>query len=44
MVLIAFNNDVADAWQFADDPRYPQEKANLALRVGANIVMYAMTH
>jgi hypothetical protein len=44
MVLIAFNNDVADAWQWADDPRYPAEKANLALRLGVNVVMYAMTH
>jgi Domain of unknown function (DUF4159) len=44
MVLIAFNNDVADAWQWADDVRYPAEKANLALRFGVNVVMYAMTH
>jgi hypothetical protein len=44
MVLIAFNNDVADAWQWADDPRYPAESANLGLRIGVNIVMYAMTH
>jgi hypothetical protein len=44
MVLIAYNNDVADAWQWADDPRYPAEKANLALRLGVNLAMYAMTH
>ncbi len=44
MVLIAHNNDVADAWQWADDPRYPADKANLALRFGVNVVMYAMTH
>ncbi len=44
MVLIAFNNDVADSWQWADDPRYPADKANLGLRVGVNIAMYAMTH
>ena len=44
MVLIAFNNDVADAWQWADDKRYPADKANLALRLGVNIAMYAMTH
>ncbi|HEX5421270.1 MAG TPA: DUF4159 domain-containing protein, partial [Gammaproteobacteria bacterium] len=44
MILIAYNNDVADAWQWADDPRYPAEEANLALRLGTNIVMYAMTH
>jgi hypothetical protein len=44
MVLIAFNNDVMDAWQWADDPRYPADKANLALRLGVNVVVYAMTH
>ena len=44
MVLIAYNNDVQDAWQWADDPRYPGELANLALRLGVNVAMYAMTH
>jgi hypothetical protein len=44
MILIAFNNDVADAWQWADDQRYPAVEANLALRLGANVVVYAMTH
>jgi hypothetical protein len=44
MVLIAFNNDVADAWQWADDPRYPAQEANLALRLGVKVAMYAMTH
>jgi hypothetical protein len=44
MVLIAYNNDVQDAWQWADDPRYPSELVNLALRLGVNVAMYAMTH
>jgi hypothetical protein len=44
MVLIAYNNDVQDAWQWADDPRYPGDLVNLALRLGANVAMYAMTH
>lgn len=44
MVLIAFNNDVADAWQWADDARYPADKANLALRLGVNVTVYAMSH
>jgi hypothetical protein len=44
MVLIAFNNDVADSWQWADDPRCPADSANLGLRIGVNIVVYAMTH
>jgi hypothetical protein len=44
IVLIAFNNDVADAWQWADDVRYPADKANLALRLGVNVTVYAMSH
>jgi hypothetical protein len=44
MLLISFNNDVADAWQWADDARYPADEANKALRIGADIAIYAMTH
>jgi Domain of unknown function (DUF4159) len=44
MLLIAHNNDVADAWQWADDVRYPADKANLSLRFGTNVVVYALTH
>jgi len=44
MVLIAHNNDVSDSWQWADDPRYPADKANLGLRIGVNIAVYMMTH
>ena len=44
LVLIAHNNDTGDGWQFADDPRYPSDEANRALRLGSNIAIYAMTH
>lgn len=44
MVLVGFNNDTPDAWQWADDPRYPAEAANLGLRIGVNIATYLMTH
>lgn len=44
MMLIAFNNDVADGWQWADDPRYPSKEANLSLKIGVNVVVYALTH
>ncbi len=44
LVLIAFNNDVADSWQWADDPRYPQERVNLGLRLAVNIAVYALSH
>ena len=44
MMLIAFNSDNGDAWQWADDPRYPGEIANLSLRLAVNVAMYSMTH
>lgn len=44
MVLIAFNNDVSDSWQWADDPRYPAESASFGLRLGVNIAVYTLTH
>jgi len=44
MLLIAHNNDVGDGWQWADDPRYPADEANRALRIGSNVAVYAMTH
>ncbi len=31
MVLIAFNNDVADSWQWADNPNYPADRATLGV-------------
>ncbi len=44
LVLIAFNNDVWDSLQWADDPRYPAERATLGLKLSVNIAMYALTH
>jgi len=44
LVLIAHNNDTGDGWQFADDPRYPADEANRALRLGSNVALYALTH
>jgi hypothetical protein len=44
VVMINFNSDVADAWEFADSPEYPEKLTSLAYRFGINYVMYAMTH
>jgi len=44
VVLIAFNNDLGDGWQWTDDPDYPLDDANLSIKFGVNIVVYAMTH
>lgn len=44
MVAIAFNSDVGDSWEWADDPRYPEKYSALGVRIGVNYVVYAMTH
>ena len=44
MVAISFNSDIGDAWEFADDPWYPAKFSDLAIRLGVNYVVYAMTH
>jgi hypothetical protein len=44
MVAISYNSDVGDAWEFADDAMYPSRFSDLAIRVGVNYVVYAMTH
>ncbi|HUF71437.1 MAG TPA: DUF4159 domain-containing protein [Gammaproteobacteria bacterium] len=43
MVMITFNNDIADGWQRADESDYPQLASTLAIRLGVNFAVYAMT-
>jgi hypothetical protein len=44
MVAMTFNSDLGDAWEWADDPRYPQKYSALGIRLGVNYVVYALTH
>jgi hypothetical protein len=44
MVMITFNNDLGDSWQYADDPQYPQEDSNLGIRLAVNFAIYDLTH
>jgi len=44
IVAICHNMDIGDAWEWADDPRYPGKYASLAYQLGVNYVIYAMTH
>jgi hypothetical protein len=44
MVVISFNNDLGDSWQYADVADYPQEDTYLGIRLGVNYAVYAMTH
>ena len=44
MVAINFNQDLGDAWEHADDARYPANLTSQAYRLGINYLVYAMTH
>jgi Domain of unknown function (DUF4159) len=44
MVMINFNTDLGDAWEWADDPTYPHFYSGFAYRMGINFIVYAMTH
>jgi hypothetical protein len=38
------NQDLGDAWEFSNDPAYPEHFASMAYRMGINYVVYSMTH
>ena len=44
MMVVNFNTDLGDAWEWAEDPRYPLETSTYAYQIGANIIAYAMSH
>ncbi len=44
MVAINHNMDLGDAWEHANDARYPTDLTGLASRFAVNYVIYAMTH
>jgi len=44
VVAICHNMHLGDAWEWADDPEYPEQFASMAFRVGLNYIVYGMTH
>jgi hypothetical protein len=44
MMVINFNTDLGDAWEWADESCYPNEFASFAFRMGINFIVYSMTH
>jgi Domain of unknown function (DUF4159) len=44
MVAICHNMHLGDAWEWADDPDYPEPFASMAFRVALNYIVYGMTH
>ncbi len=44
LVLISWNSDLGDAWEWAEQPCYPWDRSNYAFQLGFNVIVYAMTH
>jgi hypothetical protein len=44
MVMITYNSDLGDAWEWMDQPCYPELYSGQAYRMGLNFIIYAMTH
>ena len=44
MVIINFNTDLGDAWEWAENPYYPLEYSTFAYEMGVNMVVYGMSH
>jgi Domain of unknown function (DUF4159) len=44
IVAICHNMHLGDAWEWADDPDYPEPFASMAFRVALNYIVYGMTH
>lgn len=44
MMIVNYNYDVSDYWQFSDNPFRPIEETNEAYKFGVNYILYALTH
>ena len=44
MVVVNWNTDLGDAWEWAEAPDYPVEYSTYAFQVGVNTIVYGMSH
>lgn len=44
MVMINWNTDLGDAWEWAEQPDYPLDRSTFAYQMGVNMVVYALSH
>ena len=44
MVVINWNTDLGDAWEWAESPLYPLDFSTFAYEMGANMIVYGMSH
>jgi hypothetical protein len=44
MVMVNYNNDIAESWEFSDEGFWPIDLSNQAYKLGVNYVIYGLTH
>jgi len=44
MILLTYNSDLGDAWEWMDDPDYPTKFTGYAYKLGMNSIIYAISH
>jgi hypothetical protein len=44
MVVINWNTDLGDAWEWAEDPYYPLPYSTFAYQLAVNTIIYALSH
>ena len=44
MVVINWNTDLGDAWEWSESPDYPFDRSSFAYQMAINTIIYAMTH
>jgi len=44
MVVVTYNSDLGDAWEYMDLPCYPEMFSGYAYRAGVNFMIYALSH
>jgi len=44
MMIVNYNNDLSEYWEWSDNPFQPIEFTNEAYKYGVNYIMYALTH
>jgi hypothetical protein len=44
MMVVDYNNDISEYWEWSNDPLMPIAESNEAYKYGVNYLMYALTH
>jgi hypothetical protein len=44
MVVMTYNSDLGDAWEWMDEPCYPELFSGQSYRMGLNFIIYSMSH